>query len=119
MINNFLACTEIVRLSLILYMLLFLDSWNSSSKNVKHPKIQSDSEPSASTDSDSSIDLDFGPPTPKIQIISPDTVDDDNLINDDSIESDNSSDDELGISVSSPIVLKNNNSAHQCHHPLS
>ena len=82
----------------------------------RYPKIQSDSELDASTDSDSSIDLEFGPPTPKIQIISPDTApDDDNPIDDDSIESDNSSDDELGISVSSPIVLK---IPYQCHHPL-
>ncbi len=74
---------------------------------MKHyPKIQSDSELSASTDSDSSIDLDFGPPAPKIQIVSPDTVDNDNPIDDDhdNMESDDSSDDELEISVSS-IVL--------------
>lgn len=81
-----------------------IDSWNSSRQNVKHcPKIQSDSD---STNSDSSTDLDFGPPTPKVQIVSPDTVDVDNPEdynpnNNDSMESSDSSDDELGISVSS------------------
>ena len=78
---------------------------------MKHyPKIQPDSELSSSTDSDSSIDLDFGPPTPKVRIVSCDIVDDNtsvkdnDLINNDSMISDDSSDDVLGISVSS-IVL--------------
>lgn len=90
-------------------MIVTTGSWKSSSQNVKHyPKIQSDSELSASTDSDSSIDLDFVPPTPKIQRVNPDTMDDnpvedDNPANDDSIVSDDSSDDELGISVSSVV----------------
>ena len=88
----------------------------------RYPKIQSDSELDASTDSDSSIDLEFGLSTPKIQRISPDhdtVLDDDNPIDNDSIESDNSSDDELGISVSSPIVhAYYNKTPYQCHHPL-
>ena len=97
-----------MKLGLILLLYTFLDSWNSSSQNVKrYPKVQSDSELDASTDSDLSIDLEFGLPTPKIQIISPDTVpDDNNPIEDDGIESDNSIVDELGISVSLLIVLK-------------
>ena len=70
-----------------------------------------------STDSDLSIELDFWLLTPITN--SPDTVDNDNQIDDDSIESDKSSDDELEISVSSPIVHKNNNSTCQCHHPLT
>ena len=67
----------------------------------RFPKLQPDSDLSPSTDSDSSIDLDFEPPIPKVQIVSPDTVDGDNPINDDSMESDDTSDDELSLSVSS------------------
>ena len=67
----------------------------------QYPNI-SDSE--NTSDSDSSIDLDFGSPTPKMQAVSPETVgdeiEDNNLTSDDCVVSDASSDDDLEVSVS-------------------